>query len=200
MAAAGRRERKKLDTRRRIESTALERFERDGFDATTVDDIAAAVDIASRTFFHYFATKEDVVLADYAERLERITDALGDRPRDEAPWTALERAFLAVAADYEVERAELARRFRIMMATPSVYARSLQLQAGWEDAVAEAIGERMGRRPDDDLAARLLAAAALAAMRASLRHWLAHGETVPLPHHVRDCFALLAAGLGSVRS
>jgi AcrR family transcriptional regulator len=200
VAAQGRRERKKLDTRRRIESMSLEMFERDGFDATTIDDIALAVDIAPRTFFHYFPTKEDVVLADYTDRLERIIDALGDRPPEEAPWTALERAFLAVAGDYEAERTELGRRFRIMMATPSVYARSLQLQAGWEDAVAEAIAERTDIGSDDDLAPRLLAAAALAAMRASLRHWLAHGGAVPLPGHVRDCFALLATGLGSVRA
>ena len=76
----GLRERKKLERRRRIEAAAIDLFERDGFSATTIEAIAARADIAPRTFFSYFATKEDVVLADYAERLDRIVAALAERP------------------------------------------------------------------------------------------------------------------------
>ena len=68
----GLRERKKRDRRESIEAVALNLFEADGFCNATVDDIASAADIAPRTFFSYFPTKEDVVLADYAGRLERI--------------------------------------------------------------------------------------------------------------------------------
>lgn len=193
----GLRERKKRETRERIELAALEMFERDGFEATTIDDIAAAVDIAPRTFFHYFATKEDVVLSDYADRLSRITTTLAKRPEDEAPWTALREAFLVVAGDYETARPELIRRFQIMAATPSVFARSLQLQAGWETAVADAMTVRLSTSPDDDITPLLLAAAALAAMRASLRHWLTIGATTSLPALVTDCFEQLAHGLNA---
>lgn len=193
----GLRERKKRETRERIEIAALEMFERDGFGATTIDDIAAAVDIAPRTFFHYFATKEDVVLSDYADRLSRIRTTLATRPKDEAPWTALREAFLVVAGDYETARPELIRRFQIMAATPSVFARSLQLQAGWETAVADAMTVRLSTGPDDDITPLLLAAAALAAMRASLRHWLANGATTSLPALVTDCFEQLAHGLNA---
>lgn len=193
----GLRERKKRETRERIELTALALFERDGFEATTIDDIAAAVDIAPRTFFHYFTTKEDLVLADYANRLSRITAAVAARPAHEAPWTALRQAFLAVAGDYEIARPELIRRFQIMAATPSVFARSLQLQAGWENAVAEAMTERLRADTDDDITPRLLAAAALAAMRASLTHWLANGATTSLPALVTDCFQQLADGFNA---
>lgn len=195
MKSQGLRERKKLDTRRRIEAVALDMFERGGFETTTIEDIAAAADIAPRTFFHYFPTKEDVVLADYADRLARITGALAERPTDEPAWTALQRAFLSVAADYEVERPRLLRRFRIMAATPSVYARSLQLQAGWEDAVASVLTQRTGLVAGGDITPRLLAAAALAAMRASLGHWLAAGGRGPLPAQLTDCFDRLARGL-----
>ncbi len=195
VATGGLRERKKLDTRRRIESAALERFERDGFESATISDIAAAVDIAPRTFFHYFATKEDVVLADYADRLHRIISTLADRPAAEAPWTALQRAFVLVAADYDAEQPKLLRRFRIMASTPSVLARSLQLQAGWEDALADALAQRIGTEADRDITPRLLAAAALAAMRASLRHWLAAGGGTPLPQQITECFDRFSHGL-----
>lgn len=193
----GLRERKMRETRERIEIAALEMFERDGFEATTIDDIAAAVDIAPRTFFHYFTTKEDVVLSDYADRLSRITTTLAKRPEDEAPWTALREAFLVVAGDYETARPELIRRFQIMAATPSVSARSLQLQAGWETAVADTMTVRLRTDSDDDITPLLLAAAALAAMRASLRHWLANGATTSLPALVTDCFEQLAHGLNA---
>ena len=82
----GLRERKKRERRQRIEAVAIDRFEANGFDATTIDDIAAAADIAPRTFFAYFPTKEDVVLADYADRLERTTNELARRPPAEPPW------------------------------------------------------------------------------------------------------------------
>lgn len=193
---AGLRARKKLDTAKRIEDAALDLFERDGFDRTTVEAIAAAADISPRTFFHYFATKEDVVLADYAERLERVTRNLGSQPPRTPPWKALAAAFATSASDYEAERDAIVRRFRIMFAAPTVFARSLQLQAGWEDAVAVVLAERMDDRAGDDLGPRLLAATALAAMRSAMRHWLATGATASLPDVVAACFGRLGRGLG----
>lgn len=190
----GLRERKKLERRRCIEEAALSRFEATGFDATTIDDIAAAADIAPRTFFSYFSTKEDVVLADYASRLEHITDELGRRPPAEEPWLALRGSFGVVAADYEAEREQLIRRFAIVAANPSVQARNLQLQAGWEIAVAEILTSRMNATADD-VTPRLMAAAALACMRSSLGHWLLTGHQQPLPKLVEACFDQLATGL-----
>jgi len=191
----GLRERKKLERRRTIEAAAIELFETNGFDATTVEDIAAKADIAPRTFFHYFPTKEDVVLADYAARLERITETLAQRPQTEPPWAALRAAFAIVAADYTSQRDELIRRFEILADNPAVYARSLQLQAGWEDALADVLASRAGNG-DDLVLPRLMAAAALACMRSSLRHWLLTGYRAKLPALVEDCFDRIAMGLG----
>ncbi|MEZ5246017.1 MAG: TetR family transcriptional regulator [Acidimicrobiales bacterium] len=190
----GLRERKRNERRRAIETAAIDLFETNGFDATTIDDIARAVDIAPRTFFSYFSTKEDVVLADYSQRLDRIITELGHRPSTEPPWQALGAAFAIVAADYESQRKELLRRFTIMATTPSVYARSLQLQAGWEDTLAVTLAQRSQANLDDPNP-RLLAAAALAAMRASLQHWLHRGQTSPLPQIISGAFDHLARGL-----
>jgi AcrR family transcriptional regulator len=198
--ASGLRERKKRRTRRSIERAALDLFEAHGFDATTIDDIAAAAEIAPRTFFHYFPTKEDVVLADYAIRLDRIVAALMEGPGEAAPWQALRTAFLGVAADYEAERSQLLRRFRIISTTPSVGARSLQLQARWEDAVAVAVAGWLHADPAQDIAPRLLAGAALAAMRAALALWLTDDGRSRLPDHLAGCFDLLEAGLGGIGS
>ena len=190
----GLRERKKRERRGCIEAAALDLFEAQGFDSATVEEIAVAADIAPRTFFSYFPTKEDVVLADYAGRLERITSELDRRPDDEAPWSAVRASFLLVARDYEAQREELIRRFTIIAANPSVYARSLQLQAGWEDALAEALARRMNTE-SEDIAPRLLAASALACMRSTLRHWLATGHESSLPELAARCFDQLSEGL-----
>ena len=194
----GLRDRKKQRTRRAIEQSALELFEARGFDGTTIDEIAEAADISPRTFFHYFPTKEDVVLADYAIRLESIVAALEASPAGQAPWAALRGAFLGVGADYETQRDALLRRFRIIHSTESVAARNLQLQASWEDAVTAAVSDWLGVSPADDLRPRLFAGAALAAMRASIRQWLSDGGQSRLPDHIAACFDMLETGLGEV--
>ena len=189
----GLRERKKLERRHCIEAAAIDLFEANGFDGTTIEDIAAKADIAPRTFFYYFATKEDVVLADYTARLNLIIDKLGQQPEEIGCWAALRASFRVVASNYSAQRDQLVRRFDIMVENPSVYARSLHLQAGWEDALAEVLAERVGT--NNDIEARLMAAAALACMRSSLQHWLRTGHETPLPELIQDCFDRLATGL-----
>lgn len=191
---SGLRERKKRDRRRRIEDVAIDLFVRQGYDATTIEQIAAAADIAPRTFFSYFATKDDLVLADYTDRLDRIIAELERRPDHEPAWDALSASFAAVASDYTTEVDRLSSRFTIMSTAPSVYARSLQLQAGWEQTLSEHLTARLAA-PADDPTPRLLAAAALAVMRASLQHWLTGDRSVPLPTLVERAFDRLGDGL-----
>lgn len=194
------RERKKERTRRAIERAALDLFEERGFDGATIDDVARAADIAPRTFFHYFASKEDVVLSDYAGRLERLVVTLREGPTDESPWRALRAAFVAVSVDYESEKAQMLRRFRIITTAPSVGARSLQLQADWEATVAGIVAGWLRTDPGQQIAPRLLAGAALSSMRASMALWLAGEGETSLPDLVATCFDVLDAGLGEVRA
>ncbi|MCB9387551.1 MAG: TetR family transcriptional regulator [Microthrixaceae bacterium] len=199
-AELGLRERKKLQRRAAIESVALDLFEEHGFERTTTEQIAAGADIAPRTFFSYFPTKEDVVLADYSQRLDRIVEELRGRPAGESPWEALRASLLVVASDYEHERSALIRRFRIMTTNPSVFARSLALQAGWEDTLSAVIAERSeSAQEEGGLIARLMAASALAAMRSAIQHWVISGHHEALPNLVTSCFDQLAHGLADVR-
>lgn len=193
----GLRERKKRERRRRIEEAAIDLFERDGFDATTIEQIAAAADIAPRTFFSYFDTKDDVVLADYADRLERVIGVLSTRPPGEPAWTALRASFAAVSADFAAEAEGLARRFAIITGNPSVQARSLQLQAGWEAALSVHLADRLDV-PIDSPEPSLLAATAVAVLRSSVQHWLAHDRATSLPDLVQRGFDQIGSGLAAL--
>lgn len=191
----GLRQRKKEQTRQRIEDAAQRLFAQKGFEAVTINAIANEAEIAPRTFFHYFPTKEDVALADFARRLASLISEVDRRPHDEEPWAALRAGFVAVAADHEQQQLQLFQQFQVMAAAPSVQARSLQLQAECEDALAMSLARRQGSDSGDDLTARLLAASALGAMRSSLRHWLQSTHTATLPAVLQSCFDQLAAGL-----
>lgn len=193
----GLRERKKRERRQRIEAVAIDRFEANGFDATTIDDIAAAADIAPRTFFAYFPTKEDVVLADYADRLERTTNELARRPPAEPPLAGAEHLVRNGRRRLRGRTRPAHPPLRDMAVNPSVQARSLQLQAGWESAVADVLSRRSGAGADD-VTPRLMAATALACMRSSISHWILTGHQEPLPDLVKASFDRLAGGLAAV--
>ncbi|MCW2902925.1 MAG: transcriptional regulator, TetR family, partial [Streptosporangiaceae bacterium] len=93
----GRRERKKRRTREALVEAAFELFREKGFEATTVEEIADAVDVSSRTFFRYFASKEDVALTFQEEQLAAVLAALAARPADEPVVTALRRSVVSIA-------------------------------------------------------------------------------------------------------
>lgn len=198
MPEPGLRARKKDRTRRTIERAALELFESRGFDATTIEDVAAAADIAPRTFFHYFRSKEEAVTSNYTSRLQQIVSVLDSGSKDQDPWGALRSAFMSAAGNYEAERGEMFRRFRIIQSNPSVAAHNLQAQAQWEEAVAHAVARWLDVDGAIDIRPRLIAGAALFALRASLRTWLADDGNSRLPDHLADAFDLLGQGLGSI--
>ncbi len=196
MDEPGLREKKKRQTRRRIEDAATELFARDGFDATTIEGIARHAEVAPRTFFHYFETKEDVVLADYADRLRLLLERLSARPTGEEPWESLRQAFRAVASEDSGHRDAMSKRLRMMAEAPTVAARSLLLQSMWEHDLAELLSSRVQDADHESPSPELLAAAALAAMRASIQQWLAD-PSIDLPTRVDLCFELMGKGLGS---
>ena len=81
----GRRERKKRETRQALVETAMALFAEQGVDGTTIEQISDGADVSERTFYRYFATKEDVLFADSIERRERFATALATRPEDTGP-------------------------------------------------------------------------------------------------------------------
>jgi AcrR family transcriptional regulator len=194
----GLRERKKARTHDALERTALELFTRQGFDRTTVEDIAEACEVSPRTFFRYFSSKTDVLFGgDLEERRARMLSLLAAQPTTASPLEALRGAVLAIADEYSHDRDRLAARMAVIEATPSLRASKSEAQRGWEDAVVELLAarERTAGSQREALELRLVAATGTAAFRAALDAWLAGPKSASFPQLLNEAFDHLAAGL-----
>lgn len=191
----GLRERHRQRTAAQLEEVALRLFVKHGFDATTVEDIAAAAEVSRRTFFRYYGSKEDVLLADHPRRLGELREALAARPPSESPLTALRHALLSLSGTYEEDRPRLLLRAKVMRGTPSLQGRSLVLQRDWEQALSEMVAERLDVDPRRDLRPAVVAATTLAAIRAAWQTWLEDGGEAHLPSLVEEALDLLDGGL-----
>ena len=196
----GLRERRKRLTASELEAAALRLFGERGFDAVTVDDIAAEADVSRRTFFRYFASKEDVLLADHIVQLKRLREAMAARPDDEPVLTALRNALLSMTGDFEDRKEMVILRGRIMRETPSLQARSLVHQKTWEDAMQEMVAERLGVDPAVDLRPGVVSATTLAAMRVAFQTWLTSGAKGDLIAMTAEALDLLDGGLQQVHA
>src|SRR5688500_8944888 len=161
----GLRERKKQQTRQAIHRAAMKLFAERGFEATTIADIAAAADIAPRTFFSYFASKEEAVFPKFEPMYADFDRTLRERPPGTTALDAL-RSWIAMAAEHfpDLEVARLEARLR--RESPAVAACDLQHMRRFERRLAEAVAEDFDE-PADALRPRLVAAAAVAALHAS---------------------------------
>jgi AcrR family transcriptional regulator len=196
----GLRERRKALTAAELEAAAYRLFAERGFDNVTVDDIAAEADVSRRTFFRYFASKEDVLLADHFVQLARLREAMDARPTDEPIVTALRNALLSLTSDFEERKEKVIIRGRIMRDTPSLQARSLVHQKLWEDAMQEMVAARLGVDPVKDLRPGVVAAAALAAMRVAFTNWLVAGCKGDVIALTTEALDLLDGGLGQLHN
>jgi AcrR family transcriptional regulator len=197
-AAVGLRERKKARTREALQEAAMELFTRQGFDGTTVEEIADACEVSPRTFFRYFPTKEDVLFADTQERRERLLAVIADQPAGEPTFAVLHAAMRALAVDYRHDRPALVARSKVVAGSPQLQAYKAEHQHGWEAVVVDAL-ERRPAVAGDPVAReelQLLTAVATAAMRVSLDAWVADTAGPDLDVLLDGAFAQLASGFG----
>ena len=197
-APEGLRERKKARTHEALERAALDLFRRQGFDHTTVEDIAGACEVSPRTFFRYFPTKSDVLFGgEIEERRNRMLALLASQPPDSSSWDALRAAMLALAQEYAGERERITARIAIIEATPSLRASKSELQRGGDDTVVKVLADRArrGGSPADALTLRLVAGAATAAFRAAVDSWVAGPKSGSLTEVLGEAFDELGAGL-----
>ncbi len=186
----GLRERKRQQTRERLTRAAMALFLERGFETTTLDDIAAAADISRRSFFHYFASKEDVVFAWHEEITAALVAAIVARPAGETMLTAAENSILAMVR--QIEPDEAIAMARLKRDNPALQARDQVKYEQLERALAEALGKRAGRKADG-LQARLVAMIAAGAMRIGGELWTAQGAREKPEALVRQTFAAIRA-------
>jgi AcrR family transcriptional regulator len=192
----GLREQRKAQTRRAIQEQALRLFLAQGYDATTVAEIAAAAGVSHMTFFRYFPSKEAVVENDEYDPV--LVGLIQRRPAREEPLVALHEAVReGLGVVYTTDREGLLARSRLMLRTPALRARMAGNLGATEDLLARALAARAGA--DVSLETRAVAAAALAALTTAISAWV-EGEGEELPDLVDRAFGALRQANVSARS
>jgi len=168
--------------RAEIAAVAMRLFLEQGFEKTTVDQIAAEAGLSRTSFFRYFATKEDVVLGHLEELGQKILGALTARPAAEPAWQALRHAFDLLVAEASALPEQGLTMSRMLHDTPSLRARQIGKQLGWQDLLAAEVARRLGVPSDaPDPRPRALVAAALGCLNAAVDVWTAADGALPLP-------------------
>ena len=195
--AGGLRERKKARTRASIREHALRLFREQGYQRTTVEQIAAAAEVSPSTFFRYFPTKEDLILQDDMDI--RMVEALERQPAELGPIGAFRAATREVIGSYSEADLELLRQTSALsMTVPEVRARAIDEFARTIAVMSEALAKRTGR-PADDLVVRTLAGAISGVIMSNTMPW--HGWSddrqtiVDMFERIDQALALLEAGL-----
>lgn len=180
-----------------LERIALWLFARDGFDATTVDDIAAAAGIGRRTFFRYYDSKNDVVWGDFESGLASFAAWLADSPAGTPLGTSLADAVVRFN-ELEASAVDAHRqRMALILRVPALQAHSTLRYAEWRDVVARFAATRL-EVPEHSLQPQLVAHAALAAAVAAYEQWL-QDDGADLGCLLRATFGALGSGLDSLR-
>jgi AcrR family transcriptional regulator len=189
-AGPGLRERKQQQTRERLKRAAMALFLERGFEAATIDDIAAAADVSRRSFFHYFASKEDVVAAWQEDAAAALVAGILARPADESMLTAAENAI--AAAVKRIDPTEAAAMSRLKRDNPALHARDQLKYEKLERALADGLAQRAGRK-SDRLKARLVAMIATGAMRVGGESWIGEGAREKPEAFVKRTFDAIRA-------
>ncbi|MFI7272742.1 mycofactocin system transcriptional regulator [Streptomyces sp. NPDC049879] len=172
-----------------IGHVALQLFVRNGFAATTVDDIATACGIGRRTFFRYFPSKNDVPWGDFDALVERMREHLAATPPDVPLLDAL-RAAVIRFNEFPPEEVEYhRRRMELLLSVPTLVAHSTLRYAAWRQVIAEYAARRLGE-PEDALRPQVIAWTFLAASLSAYEEWLRR-EDADLPDLFTSAFSVL---------
>jgi len=166
----GRRERKKLATHNALRAAALELSLSHGVDNVTVEQIADAADVSVRTFFNYFSSKEQAVVAGESVSSEAMIENLRNRPPDEPILTSLRHVILGLGA--VIPNRERVAQLRLVRRTPSLLPHQLAAYEATENALAQVIAARTGTDVEADLYPTLVAATVVASLRVVVTHWM----------------------------
>jgi AcrR family transcriptional regulator len=168
------RSRKQARTRRELEAAALALFEAKGYEETTVEEIAAAVEVSPRTFFRYFGSKEDVLFGYEEDQVAELRRMIRDCPTAATDLSALEEVLLTFANYLAEERQPLLIRAKLVAQNPRLGERSLRVLRSWELTLADELALQAGMEAPD-LSLLVLAASSMAAINVAARVWQGSG-------------------------
>jgi len=192
-ADLGRRERKKLQTREALIAAAIRLFGERGFLGTTIEDLTEAVDVSPRTFFRYFSSKEDLLIADMATAIPLVREALAPARPGEPIIEAVRRATVALVRAFTAPESLAQRRLALSIA--EVRGRMLEAHEQINQALVDELARRLSVDPDLDPRPRVVASIALGAVRAAVHAWVASGGHADPEVIVERTFDLVASGL-----
>lgn len=170
---------------------AIDLFTANGYEATTVEQISAAAGVAARTFFHHFATKDDILFDGYAARLDEAARRFR-ASRSTTLWGALADASQAVAEAISEQPEMFLVRARMYHSLPALRATMLRINDDWIDQMTTEVARWLNADADTDLAPRLAATAINAANRAAIDVWVSEGGG-------SDLVAAMAEAVGLMR-
>jgi AcrR family transcriptional regulator len=189
------RERTRRLAQTELTAVAQDLFAAQGYDNTTVDQIAAAAGMSKRTFFRYFPSKDDLVIGKYDLFADRMAEALDARPKNEPVWESLRRMF-DITLDYvqdEHQRARSEAMDEIVRSTPQLYARYLEKMQRVQELLIGRIAVRLNddeHNPSDPRPAAIVGAA-FACMQAASHAWLASDRSEAFGSYLDDAMATL---------
>jgi AcrR family transcriptional regulator len=191
--APGRRERKKQATRQALHEAAWTLVEERGLANVTIEAITDRVDVAARTFFNYYSSKEEAVLGRDTERVERVCQMLAERlAAGDAPLDALHRTMRDESGWWDQTSDHLRRRMQLMRDEPLLFSCGASQWEEMSRRMAELIAGTTGADPEVDVFPLLLVNVTVVATRTAMMHWAEHPE--------QDLAALIDTAIDAVRS
>ena len=184
-----------VTSRAELERICLSIFSEQGFDVTSVDEIAAAAGIGRRTFFRYFKSKNDAVWGDFDEQLTSFEAWFDACPADVGIVQAIARGVIAFNSFDETAAAALRDRMTVILSSPALQAYSTLRYAAWRGVVARFAARRLGMA-ESDLIPQTLGHLALGSALAAYEQWLASGA--PLIPLLTESLSLLDPHLAGI--
>jgi AcrR family transcriptional regulator len=184
-----RREQQRLETRRTLAEHALRLFSTNGFDETTVEEIASAAGVSQRTFFLHFPTKSAAAFPDHDERVRDFTRRLGD---GRAVGNPLLHLCQVLSSGLDTSSPTRRTRYQLLSRVEALRDEDARTDRDYEDVVVTYLMQHWGDSTEARVRAHAIANAALGVCRASLIGW---GEEGIDPQRV--CFEILHRMIGS---
>lgn len=170
------RDRAREAVRAEVLRCAWQLFAHQGYEETTIDEVAASAGMSRRTFFRYFTSKDELVLERLVESGAQIAAAVEARPAEEPAWLALRNALEETVRQTEAHD-DLSRRLYLMLQRElALRATVEEWRRRWEDLLAPRVAARLGLEADDHRAAAM-AASALACYEVAQRAWSGAGTS-----------------------